>query len=101
MTFYKLLRMADGFQWEDQAMAAFIELKQYLKSLPTLVPPKKMMCYCYTSQSLTQLSVRLSSLSSQRLTLKSNNRRYTLLAKFWKMLRQGTHRCRRYSAQSL
>jgi hypothetical protein len=40
MPFYKLLHKADGFQWEDQAAAAFIELKQYLKSLPTLVPPK-------------------------------------------------------------
>jgi hypothetical protein len=29
-----------SFQWDDQAMAAFVELKQYLKSLPTLVPPK-------------------------------------------------------------
>jgi hypothetical protein len=38
--FYKLLRKADGFQWDDQAAAAFIELKQYLKSLPTFVPPK-------------------------------------------------------------
>jgi hypothetical protein len=38
MPFYKLLRKADGFQWDDQAMAAFIELKQYLKSLLTLVP---------------------------------------------------------------
>jgi hypothetical protein len=40
MPFYKLLRKSDGFQWDDQAAAAFIELKQYLKSLPTLVPPK-------------------------------------------------------------
>jgi hypothetical protein len=40
MPFYKLLCKADGFQWDDQAAAAFIELKQYLKSLPTLVPPK-------------------------------------------------------------
>jgi hypothetical protein len=30
----------DGLQWNDQAVAAFVELKQYLKSLPTLVPPK-------------------------------------------------------------
>jgi hypothetical protein len=30
----------DGFQWDDQAAVAFVELKQYLKSLPTLVPPK-------------------------------------------------------------
>jgi hypothetical protein len=41
MPFYKLLRKADGFQWDDQAMVAFIELKQYLKSLATLVPPKE------------------------------------------------------------
>jgi hypothetical protein len=40
MLFYKLLRKADDFQWDDQAVAAFVELKQYLKSLPTLVPPK-------------------------------------------------------------
>jgi hypothetical protein len=40
MSFYKLLRKADGFQWNDQAAAAFVQLKQYLKSLPTLVPPR-------------------------------------------------------------
>jgi hypothetical protein len=27
MSFYKLLRNADGFQWNDQTAAAFIELK--------------------------------------------------------------------------
>jgi hypothetical protein len=37
---YKLLCKVDGLQWNDQAVAAFVELKQYLKSLPTLVPPK-------------------------------------------------------------
>jgi hypothetical protein len=40
MPFYKLLRKSDGFQWDDQATAVFVELKQYLKSLPILVPPK-------------------------------------------------------------
>jgi hypothetical protein len=40
MPFYKLPRKADGFQWNDQAATAFVELKQYLKTLPTLVPPK-------------------------------------------------------------
>jgi ribonuclease HI len=40
MPFYKLLRKSDGFQWDDHAAAVFVELKQYLKSLPTLVPPK-------------------------------------------------------------
>jgi hypothetical protein len=38
--FYKLLYKVEGFQWDDQAVAAFIELKKYLMSLPTLVPPK-------------------------------------------------------------
>jgi hypothetical protein len=40
MPFYTLLRKADDFQWDDQVAAALVELKQYLKSLPTLVPPK-------------------------------------------------------------
>jgi hypothetical protein len=40
MPFYKLLRKADGLQWNDQAAAVFVQLKQYLKSLPTLVPPR-------------------------------------------------------------
>jgi hypothetical protein len=39
MPFYKLLRKENGFQWDDQAAAAFVQLKQYLKTLPTLVPP--------------------------------------------------------------
>jgi hypothetical protein len=38
--FYNLLCKADGFQWDEQAVAAFIKMKQYLKSLPTLVPPQ-------------------------------------------------------------
>jgi hypothetical protein len=40
MLFYKLLRKVNGFQWDDQAATAFVQLKQYLKSLPTLVPPR-------------------------------------------------------------
>jgi hypothetical protein len=40
MSFSKLLLKADWFQSVDQTAAAFIQLKQYLKSLPTLVPPR-------------------------------------------------------------
>jgi hypothetical protein len=40
MPFYRLLYKADDFQWDNQAAVAFVELKKYLKSLPTLVPPK-------------------------------------------------------------
>jgi hypothetical protein len=40
MSFYKLLRKADRFHWDDQAAAVFDQLKQYLKSLSTLVPPR-------------------------------------------------------------
>jgi hypothetical protein len=40
MPFYRLLCKENGFQWDEQAITAFIELKQYLKTLPTLVPSK-------------------------------------------------------------
>jgi hypothetical protein len=40
MPFYKLLCKTDGFQWDEQAAMTFIELKHYLKSLPTLIPLK-------------------------------------------------------------
>jgi hypothetical protein len=40
ISFYKLLHKADGFQWDDQAAVAFTKLRQYLKSVPTLVPPR-------------------------------------------------------------
>jgi hypothetical protein len=40
MPFFKLIRKVDWFHRDDQAVVAFIELKQYMKSLPTLVPPK-------------------------------------------------------------
>jgi hypothetical protein len=40
MPFYRLLCKVDDFQWDDHAAAAFVELKKYLKSLPTLMPPK-------------------------------------------------------------
>jgi hypothetical protein len=40
MPFYKLLHEVDGFQWDEQAATMFIELKQYLKALSTLVPSK-------------------------------------------------------------
>jgi hypothetical protein len=40
MPFYRLLRKANGFQWDNQATTTFVELKQYLKSFPTLMPPK-------------------------------------------------------------
>jgi hypothetical protein len=40
MPFYKLLCKTDGFQWDDQAAIAFVQLKQYMMSLPTLVPPR-------------------------------------------------------------
>jgi hypothetical protein len=42
MPFYKLLRKASDIQWDEQATTAFIELKQYLKALPTLVSPPPM-----------------------------------------------------------
>jgi hypothetical protein len=40
MSFYKLFCKVDRLQCDDQATSAFVQLKQYLKSLPTLVPPR-------------------------------------------------------------
>jgi hypothetical protein len=39
MPFYRLLHKVDGLQWDDQVATMFVELKQYLKPLPTLGPP--------------------------------------------------------------
>jgi hypothetical protein len=42
-TWYAVLQavtQGNGFQRDDQAAMAFVQLKQYLKSLPTLVPPR-------------------------------------------------------------
>jgi hypothetical protein len=67
MPFYRLLCKADGFQWDDQAAAAFVELKQYLKSLPTLVPPS-LITYCYYMWQLpTVWSAQSSPLNGQKL----------------------------------
>jgi hypothetical protein len=40
MPFYMVLGKADDFQWDELATSAFIEFKQYLKSMLILVPPK-------------------------------------------------------------
>jgi hypothetical protein len=67
MPFYRLLCKADGFQWDDQAAATFVELKQYLKSLPTLVPPS-LITYCYYMWRLpTVWSAQSSPLNGQKL----------------------------------
>lgn len=38
MPFYKMLRKTDEFQWDEQADAAFRELKEYLKHVQMLKP---------------------------------------------------------------
>jgi hypothetical protein len=66
MPFYKLLRKAYDFQWDDQVAASFVELKQYLKSLPTLVPPS-LKIYCYYMWRLPMLwSAQSSPWNSQK-----------------------------------
>jgi hypothetical protein len=67
MPFYRLLRKVDGFQWDDQTIAAFVELKQYLKSLPTLVPPNLMTYYYYMWWLPTLWSAQSSPLNGQKL----------------------------------
>jgi hypothetical protein len=75
--FYKLLQKVDRFQWDDQAVAAFIELKQYLKYLPTLVPPK----LDDVLQLPTPLSVQSSPLNGLKPRQTSNNNLCTLSAR--------------------
>jgi hypothetical protein len=53
MSFYKLLHKADGFQWDDQATVAFIELKQYLKFMPTVTPT------FYKNKNFVQIEVHI------------------------------------------
>jgi hypothetical protein len=67
MPFYRLLRKADSFQWDDQVAAAFVELKQYLKSLPTLVPPGLMTCCYYMWLPPTLCSAQSLALNGQKL----------------------------------
>jgi hypothetical protein len=73
MLFYRLLHKANGFQWDEQVAAAFVELKQYLKSLPTLVP-LSLMTYCYYMWRLLMLWLAQSSpLNGQKLSHKLSN----------------------------
>ena len=39
MPFYKLLKKQDKFQWTPEAQQALDKLKEFLTSLPVLVPP--------------------------------------------------------------
>jgi hypothetical protein len=55
-----LLCKANGFQWDDQVTIAFVELKQYLKSLPTLVPPKPddvMLLYMVATDAVVSIAI--------------------------------------------
>jgi hypothetical protein len=70
MSFYKLLHKADRFQLDDQPTAAFVQLKQYLKSLPTLVPPHPediLLLYVVTTNAAVSIviSIELSDASTE------------------------------------
>jgi hypothetical protein len=60
MPFYKLLWKADGFQCDDQATSAFIELKQYLKSLPmpvSLKPDDMLLLYVVATDTVVNIDI--------------------------------------------
>jgi hypothetical protein len=90
--FYKILHKVDGFRWDEHAAADFIELKQHLKAISTLVHPSPMMCCCYASPSLIQLSAPSSQLNGQMPLWKSSNNLFILSVKSLRMLKHGTHR---------
>jgi hypothetical protein len=87
MPFYRLLRKADGFQWDDQAAATFVELKQYLKTLPTLVPPKLddvLLLYVAATDAVVNTIIVVE--RPEALTEVSNNP-YILSVRSWRMLK--------------
>jgi hypothetical protein len=40
LPFFKFLKKQDKFQWTEEVQEAFVELKGYLTTLPTLVAPE-------------------------------------------------------------
>jgi hypothetical protein len=82
MPFYKLLCKADDFQWDDRAAVAFIELKQYLKSLPTLVPLKPdvvLLLYVAATNAVVSTVIVMERPEQRR---KSSNSQCTLSVRF-------------------
>jgi hypothetical protein len=62
MSFYKMLCKVDGFQWDDKPTTTFIQLKQYLKSLPTLVPPRPediLLLYVATTDAVVSIIISI------------------------------------------
>jgi hypothetical protein len=41
LTFFKFLKVKEKFEWSEEADASFVELKQFLTSLPVLMVPKE------------------------------------------------------------
>jgi hypothetical protein len=101
MPFYKLLRKADGFQWDDQVAAAFAQLKQYLKSLPTLTPPRpKDILLLYVAATDAVVSTVIS-IERPDASTGVKKQPCILSAKSLKMFKHDIHRCRSYSTQFL
>jgi hypothetical protein len=67
--FYKLLHKTYDFQWDDQVTTAFVELKQYLNSMPTLVPPKPddvLLLYVVATNAVISIVIKKNSYYSSR-----------------------------------
>jgi hypothetical protein len=59
---------ADGLQWDEQETMDFIKLKQYLKFLPTPVPPKSddvLLLYIYVADAFVSIVIVVERLYTQ------------------------------------